>query len=57
VDWADAAEGLRLCGFLETSNRCINLELKSSDLPADSSIRQSHAARAIAAAKKLANMI
>ena len=57
VDWADAAEGLRLCGFLDTSNRCINLELKSSDLPADPAIRQSHAARAIAAAKKLANMI
>ena len=56
VDWEDAAEGLRLCDFLTTSNRCINLELKSSDLPADRSVRLSHAARAVYAAKKLANL-
>ena len=56
VDWEDAAEGLRLCDFLATSNRCINLELKSSDLPADRSVRLSHAARAVYAAKKLANL-
>ena len=57
VDWEDAAEGLRLCDFLSTSNRCINLELKSSDLPADRSVRLSHAARALYAAKKLANLM
>ena len=57
VDWEDAAEGLRLCDFLATSNRCINLELKSSDLPADRSVRLSHAARAVYAAKKLANLM
>ena len=57
VDWEDAAEGLRLCDFLTTSNRCINLELKSSDLPADRSVRLSHAARAVYAAKKLANLM
>ena len=57
VDWEDAAEGLRLCEFLSTSNRCINLELKTSDLPADRSVRLSHAARAMHAAKKLANLL
>ena len=57
VDWEDAAEGLRLCEFLSTSNRCINLELKTSDLPADRSVRLSHAARAVFAAKKLANLL
>ena len=57
VDWEDAAEGLRLCDFFATSNKCINLELKSSDLPADRSIRLSHASRAVFAAKKLANLI
>ena len=57
VDWEDAAEGLRLCDFLTTSNRCINLELKSSDLPADRSVRLSHASRAVYAAKKLANLM
>ena len=57
VDWEDAAEGLRLCDFLTTSNRCINLELKSSDLPADRSVRLSHAARAVYAAKRLATLM
>ena len=57
VDWEDAAEGLRLCEFLSTSNRCINLELKASDLPADHSVRLSHGARAVYAAKRLAAMI
>ncbi len=57
VDWEDAAEGLRLCGFLATSNRCINLELKTSELPADRSVRLSHAANAMHAAKKLANLL
>ena len=57
VDWEDAAEGLRLCEFLSTSNKCINLELKASNLPSDPSARLSHAARAVYAAKRLANMI
>ena len=57
VDWEDAAEGLRLCEFLSTSNKCINLELKASNLPADPTARLAHAARAMQAAKKLANMI
>ena len=57
VDWQDAAEGLRLCEFLSTSNKCINLELKTSDLPADQGARNAHAARAIHAAEKLAQMI
>ena len=57
VDWADAAEGLRLCEFLATSNKCINMELKASNLSADPSVRLAHAARAIHAAMKLANMI
>ena len=57
VDWEDAAEGLRLSDFLATSNRCINLELKSSDLPADRSVRLSHAARAVYAAKRLATLM
>ena len=57
VDWEDAAEGLRLCDFLTTSNRCINLELKASDLPADRSLRLSHAARAVYAAKRLATLM
>ena len=57
VDWEDAAEGLRLSDFLTTSNRCINLELKTSDLPADRSVRLSHAARAVYAAKRLATLM
>ena len=57
VDWEDAAEGLRLCEFLSTSNKCINLELKASNLPADPTARLANAARAMQAAKKLANMI
>ena len=57
VDWEDAAEGLRLCEFLSTSDRCINLELKTSDLPADRSVRLSHAAGAMHAAQKLAELL
>ena len=57
IDWEDAAEGLRLCEFLSTSNKCLNLELKASDLPADPSARLAHAARAIHAAKRLADLI
>lgn len=57
IDWEDAAEGLRLCDFLATPGRCLNLELKTSDLPADRSIRLSHAATAIHAARKLAALL
>ena len=57
IDWEDAAEGLRLCAFTATPGRCLNLELKSSDLPADRSIRQSHAAEAIHAARRLASLM
>ena len=57
IDWEDAAEGLRLCEFMSTSNKCLNLELKSSDLPADSVIRNAHASRARFAAEKLANLL
>ena len=57
IDWEDAAEGLRLCEFLATPGRCINLELKTSDLPADRSVRLAHAAQAIYAAKRLAKLL
>ena len=57
VDWEDAAEGLRLCEFLTTSNKCLNLELKSSDLPSDLSVRLAHAAAAKQAAGKLSNLL
>ena len=57
IDWADAAEGLRLCEFLSTSNRCLDLELKTSDLPADRSLRLAHASQAIHAARRLAGMM
>ena len=57
VDWADAAEGLRLCEFLSASNRCLDLELKTSDLPADRSLRLAHASQAIHAARRLAGMM
>ncbi len=57
VDWQDAAEGLRLADYMTTSNRCLDMELKSSDLPDDRSARLSHAARALAAAKALADKL
>ena len=57
IDWADAAEGLRLCEFLSTSNRCLDLELKTSDIPADRSLRLAHASQAIHAARRLAGMM
>ena len=57
VDWEDAAEGLRLCEFLSTSNKCLNLELKSSDLPSDPAVRNAHASRALFAAEKLSNLL
>ena len=57
IDWEDAAEGLRLCEFLSTSNRCLNLELKSSDLPSDPAVRNTHASRARFAAERLSNLL
>jgi sugar phosphate isomerase/epimerase len=57
VDWADAAEGLRLCGFLEIPHRCLDLELKSSHLPADRQSRLLHAAHALSAARHLAALM
>ncbi len=54
IDWADAAEGLRLAEFLATGNRVLDMELKTSDLPDHRSIRLTHAARTIAAAQELA---
>lgn len=57
IDWQDAAEGLRLCAFTASPDRCMNMELKSSHLPADRGLRLNHAAHAIAAARKIAEMI
>lgn len=57
IDWDDAAEGLRLSGYLDTPGRCLDLELKSSDLPPDRSTRLSHAARALAWGRMFAGRI
>ena len=57
IDWEDAAEGLRLCEFLSTSNKCLNLELKSSDLPSDPAVRNTHASRARFAAERLSSLL
>ncbi len=54
VDWDDAAEGLRLSDFLSTGNRCLDMELKTSDLPDDRSIRLTHASRTLDAARAFA---
>ncbi len=53
VDFADVLEGLRLAGFAETSNRCLDLELKTSDMPDDPAARRAHAAAALDAARRL----
>ena len=57
VDWEDAAEGLRLCEFFAAPGRCLNLELKTSDLPADRALRASYAADTLHAARRLARMM
>ncbi len=57
VDWDDAVEGLRLADFLATGNRCLDLELKTSNLPDDRSLRLSHASRTIEAASELAKKL
>lgn len=57
IDWNDAAEGLRAVGFTSMAWRCLNMEIKTSHLPADTAIRQQYAAGTLNAAKKLASMI
>lgn len=57
VDWASVAEGLRAIAFPSMSWRCLNLELKTSDLAADPAVRAAHAAEAMTAAWRLAGMI
>ena len=57
VDWADAAEGLRLADFLATGNRCLDMELKTSDLPDNRTLRMEHAAKTVAAARALAERL
>ena len=57
IDWDDAAEGLRAIGFGSMAWRCLNMEIKTSHLPADTIIRQQYAAQTLSAAKKLASMI
>lgn len=57
VDWADASEGLRAMGYGSMAWRCLNVEIKTSHLPADTAARQAYAARTIQAARRLAVMI
>lgn len=57
LDWNDAAEGLRAVGFGSMSWRCMNMEIKTSHLPADMAIRQQYAAQTLNAARKFASMI
>jgi len=57
VDWDDAALGLLLNGYAARAGRCMELELKTSDLPADRTVRLAHAARAIAAAREIAEKL
>ncbi len=57
VDWDDAAEGLRLSDFLATGNRCLDMELKTSNLPDDRQIRLTHASRTVEAAKVFAGKL
>lgn len=57
VDWEDAAEGLRAIGYGSMAWRCMNLEIKTSHLPADIVTRQQYAARTLNAAKRLARLI
>ncbi len=57
VDWDDAAEGLRLADFLTTGNLCLDMELKTSDLPDDRSLRLTHASRTMDAARAFASKL
>ncbi len=60
VDWHNAMTALRDTGFLcpeDAANpagiRCMSLELKTSDLPADNTVRETYAAEALCAARCL----
>ncbi len=55
VDWQSVADGLRTIAYPSMSWRCLNLELKTSDLSPTS--RLAHAAQTLAAARKLAGMV
>ncbi len=57
IDWNDAAEGLRAIGFGSMAWRCMNMEIKTSHLPADIAPRQQYAAQTMNAARKFASMI
>lgn len=57
VDWRSVADGLRTIAFPSMSWRCLNLEIKTSDLPPDPSTRAAHAAHTLSAARKLAEGI
>lgn len=52
IDWADAMAGLRAAGY----SGCMDMELKTSDLPDDRLLRGQHASRALAAARRLCRM-
>lgn len=54
IDWDAAAEGLRAAGYTGATGRCLDLELKTSDLPKNDAIRAAFAAKALEAAQKLA---
>ena len=52
IDWDAAMAGLRAVGYAG----CMDMELKSSDLPDDRQLRALHAAQALAAARRLCRM-
>lgn len=56
IDWDDALRGLRAIDFHSMSWRCLNLELKTSHLPADRAVRDHHAAATLEAARRLMRM-
>lgn len=60
VDWADAAEGLRLSDYLTRRGNTpavLDFEVKSSHLPADYDLRLAHAARLMASARRFAALL
>lgn len=65
VDWNDAMRGLAATGLFSggATDRCLDclgsldLELKTSDLPDDRSLRLSHASRALNAARALSRLL
>ncbi len=52
VDWNSAAAGLRAVGY----TGCMDMELKTSDMPDDRQLRALHAARTLAAARRLCRL-